>query len=185
MSGSYFFLKKDTLTKNVDKISLENQVNAANIITEEVKNIIIRESDFILVFDGALSDVEHTELNRLVAAHEHITSAQSVQNYLSGLVEPFIEDLIQSFLAENIVLGITQAGQTDGVLGLFEDRVDIGAIRPVSLKGCFDTASLYSALKVLDFHRENIEAYSSLQPFVTGERLLDMKNKIKIFLGQQ
>lgn len=119
------------------------------------------------------------------------TLAEQMKNYLNEKVFPFIEDLIAVFAAENISMGITQAGKTSDVLGLFEKQYSFdkslmgssGMSIPVSLKGSFDTGSLYVSIAIIQHIRNNPSEYLGLSPFINDERLLKMKNSIEAFLG--
>lgn len=181
---SYPYLKTDTLTNDVNPIKLESEINLNQNITSEINHILGRYDGFDVVFKTEPAAAELTELKDVVIAnHEHITTAESLRDYLDTQVFPFISELIHTFAAENIAMGITQAGKTGEVLGIFEERYSVGYVHPVSLKGSFDTGSLYVSLEVLQHVRDNPNEYTGLAPFVTDARLLEMKNKIETFLG--
>lgn len=135
------------------------------------------------VYENALSAEDEAKLNQVVTNHVKITTVEGLTAYLDSEVFPFVKQLINNFAAENIAMGITQSGKTADVLGLFEKKVDIGALHPVSLKSSFDTGSLYVSIAVIQFFRNNSAEFSGLSPFVTDSRLLAMKNKIEAFLG--
>ena len=181
MENSFIFSKESTLSGDVSKERITLEVETS--LGLELKNVVIRDVDFALVFESGLIDSQVETLGSVVGTHSHLSPKESVELYLNRQVKPFIDSLITGFLAENITLGITQANKSNEVLGLFEERVNLGDNTSVSLKSCFDTSSLYTALDVLNVHLENIDQYSSLSPFVTYERLDEMKNKIIFFLG--
>lgn len=178
----YDYVITDTTTNEVNPSKLSSEIVDSSISTN-LTRIDRLGSNIYIVFDSALSSGDKTTLDGLVAAHEHITSAESLKIYLQGTVFPFIDDLIARFAAENIALGITQAGKTGDVLGLFEKGYDIGALHPVSLKGSFDTGSLYVSRDIIQHVRDNPTEFTGLSPFVTDARLLAMKNEIEVFLG--
>lgn len=141
-------------------------------------------SDLTVVFPTALSSEDEATLSSIVAAHTGMTTVQSLTIYLDNTIFPFIKTLINTFAAENISMGITQAGKTGDVLGLFEKQYTIaGVSRPVSLKASFDTGSLYVSRAIIQHVRDNPTEYDGLSPFVTDARLLGMKNKIEAQLG--
>jgi hypothetical protein len=123
-------------------------------------------------------------LTAVVNAHNGISTSESLKNYLQGSVFPFVTDLLTTFSAENIAMGITQAGKTGHVLSLF------GKVYPVpnqtfqnSLKLSFDTGSLYVSLEIIQHVRNNPVEFEGLSPYITDQRLKEMKNKIESFLG--
>lgn len=133
------------------------------------------------------SDLNQTEIDAVaayVSGFVNYTTAEQVESYLDNSAKPFVKTLINTFSAENISMGVTQAGKTIHILGLFEKPYIVpGAPIAVSLKGALDTSSLYAALAVLQHVRENPVEYDGLSPFITDARLLKMKNDIETFLG--
>lgn len=111
-------------------------------------------------------------------------TVQQLTEYLDGRVFPFVKNLINSFAAENISMGITQAGKAGHVLALFSKYYPVPSLLlPCALKDSFDTGSLYVSLAVIQYIRDNPLEYDGLSPFVTDARLLKMKNQIELFLG--
>jgi hypothetical protein len=111
------------------------------------------------------------------------TTAQAVGDYLDSIVFPFIKLTIRTFAAENISMGIVQAGKTGDMIGLYEQQFVIaGTIKPVSLKAAFDSGSLYVAKDVLQHIRETPAEFAGLDPYVSDARLLGLKNQIETFL---
>lgn len=178
-----YSIANDTALGIVDGYTLQEQIKGSAITTP--LDHIETEGDVLkLIFQAVLSQADTAICDSVVHAHAGQTSAQQVANYLHGQVFPFIDDLIAIFTAENINLGITQSGKTGSVLGLFSKAYPCpDVLRPISLKNCFDTGSLYSARDVLQYLRNNPMEYSGLSPFVTDARLLSLKNKIETFLG--
>jgi hypothetical protein len=110
--------------------------------------------------------------------------AANVGAYLDITITPFIKDLMRNFAASNISLGITQAGKTGHLLGLFTKQYDVNSNGlPISLKDTFDTGSLYESIKIIQHLRDNPTEFDGLSPFVTDEKLHQMKNAIEIKLG--
>lgn len=136
-----------------------------------------------------LQDLDQTTIDAcdiFINEFVNYTTVDQLETYLSTEVQPFIKNLINMFAVENISMGITQAGKTDYVLGLFCKKYEIpsgNTLLPISLKDAFDTGSLYSARSVIQYIRDNASEYSGLSPYVTDARLLKMKNDIETFLN--
>lgn len=183
--ASYIFNLSETMTKNVRESLLIQQIESSTI-NKNLITVIKNQDDFAVVFDYPLTVAEEQTLSNIVSTHEHITTAESLDQYLKTLVLPFIENLTRNFAAQNIAMGITQAGKTGYVLGLFEMPVEVNTGFPTSLKASFDTGSLYQSIEIIEAHRQALPNYQQsvdLSPFVTDARLLELKNKIEAFLG--
>lgn len=177
-----YSIANDTASGVVVGFTLQKQIIAAGLTN--LNHIETNEDALTIYFSQALDASQVTTLDGVVAAHTGKTSAEQIADYLALQVFPFVRDLINDFAAENITLGITQAGKTGHVLGLFSKPYPCPSITlPISLKNCFDTGSLYSARDVIQYVRNNPMEYAGLSPFITDARLLAMKNKIETFLG--
>lgn len=175
MPYSYNFVKAINSTK------LRTEIVTAGLPAPSYINTV--NTDVSIWYGAELTTEQSSSLTAVVNAHVALTTAESLSIYLDQSVHPFIKNLINTFAAENIALGITQAGKTADVLGLFEKPFNIGAVHLVSLKGSFDTGSLYVSIAILQYVRNNPSEYTGLSPFVTDARLLAMKNSIETFLG--
>jgi hypothetical protein len=165
---------------NSDKLKVE--IAAASLPSAAYINSIPGVSCDIF-FSSELSSENQATLSSVVASHVAVTTAESLASYLATTIYPFVSKLIAAFAAENMALGITQAGKSDDVLGLFTKKYVVGdAAFPVALKDCFDTGSLYVALQLLAHIRAN-EDFSGLSPFITDARIVELMNKIETFLG--
>jgi hypothetical protein len=138
-----------------------------------------------VVMTTTLDEAQETTLNALVTAHNpSVPTATSVGIYLDSVIFPFVTNLIRNFAAENIAMGITQAGKTGAILGLFTKKYDVNSNSlPICLKDTFDTGSLYESIKVIQYLRDNPTEYNGLSPFITDARLHAMKNSIETCLG--
>ena len=177
-----YSVSEDTTTGFVIGFTLQNQIIAAGLST--VTRIETADDVLDIHFPAELDAGQITALTGVVNAHNGKTSAEQLADYLNTSVHPFCTDLINTFAAENISMGVTQAGKTAHLLGLFTKKFpipneDLG----VSLKACFDSGSLYAAREVIQYVRDNPSNFDGLSPFVTDARLLSMKNKIETFLG--
>lgn len=135
-------------------------------------------------FSQEMTAQQIIDLDDIVNNWVDFTTAETLTIYLDDTVFPFIKNLINVWAAENIAQGITQLGKTGPVLGLFVKSYDVNSNGlPLSLRDCFDSGSLYEALKVIQHLRDNDTEFAGLSPFITDARLLQMKNDIETFLG--
>lgn len=164
--------------------TLQNQINAiVDTIGQSVHHIEADLTTFKIFFDIELDQTAKNALDVLVSNHNGLTTVEYLTDYLDASVMPFIKNLINTFAAENISMGITQSGKTGHVLGLFEKQYQLSYPHPISLKSSFDTGSLYVSREILQYVRDNPSEYDNMSPFVTDARLLDMKKSIETFLG--
>lgn len=174
--GIYNFTK----TINSDKLKVE--ITQSALPAPQMINTSGVSVD--IIFSNDLTSEQQTTLTSVVANHVALTTAESLSIYLDTQIYPFVQNLIRTFAAENISLGITQAGKTGHVLALFTKKYPIpDANFQNSLKDSFDTGSLYISRELIQYIRDNSGEYSGLSPFVTDARLLSMKNKIETILG--
>lgn len=175
------------LNYNVVVINVEKLNNILkSLASKDRYTHFIQESDLNIYYASDLIQAEIDEVDAVINTWQDFTNTDNLINYLEKEVHPFTKYLMYSFAAENINLGITQAGKTEYVLGLFSKKYAVPSLNltlPVSLKECFDTGSLYSARSVIQKIRDNPLDYSGLSPYVTDARLLKMKNDIETFLG--
>lgn len=174
-------------TKTIANLTkLDSQMRAASYVAkyDSVRTTAQDAGKVFVYITSALTTDENTECQGLIDAFVDLTTEESLAKYLDKKVYPFVKSLINVFASENITMGITSAGKTEDVLGLFVKNYDIKSNGlPISLKACLDTGSLYSAMCIIDYMRDNPTEYTGLSPFVTDARLLVMLNKIEIFLG--
>lgn len=177
--NTYEYSKTSTLTQNVNISKLEQEIKDSEILTS-LMHLNLIDGTIQVLFESELTLTENNILDALVENHEHITTPEYLRDYLNNEVHPASRLILDTFTAENIAMGITQAGKVAPLLAMFVDKVPN---LNVSLKDCFDTGSLYAAMEVLFYHETNIANYSNLSPFVTLERLQEMRAKIAAFLG--
>ena len=183
MSVSYQYTITDTYSNELDCGKLQNEISES-AIAETVLGVSRLGSNFDVTFQNSISAGDQTVLDSIIAAHVHITTAESLEVYLDTSVFPFVKKLMNVFAAENISMGITQAGKTGDVLGLFVKQYDVNSNSlPISLKDTFDTGSLYESIKVITYIRNNPSEFTGMSPYITDARLLEMLNKIETFLG--
>ncbi len=122
--------------------------------------------------------------NALVPVTPPVIDATYIKNNKVKPIKAFTDDLIATIIAENIVMGISQAGKSGAVLDMAVRKVAVASTpNPVSLIETFMNLTLTVSIEVLDYHIDHIEDYADLAPFVTTERLTQTKNNIQLFLG--
>lgn len=152
-------------------------LNTLLSVSSNGDEISIEFSDTLSVENEAILDIA-------VGNHTGLTIVEQLTKYMDGTVHPFVKELINSFAAENISMGITQYGKTGHVLALFSKKYPIpNQDFQCALKDSFDTGSLYISKDIIQHIRNNPSEFSGLSPFITDARLLAMKNKIETFLG--
>ena len=150
-----------------DNRALHNAI-AASAIVPEVKRVDLTGDVITIEFDDDLSPGEIATLDGILAAHigdpVHVY-ASVVQNAIQ-----FFHDAMVVYAAENITMGITQAGKTKDVSDY---------LVPVMTYG--QTGSLYEVINEIDALIAGTVP-GDLSPFVTEARLLAFKQKMVDYL---
>lgn len=137
-----------------------------------------------LKFSSSLSQEEVNAVSNLINNFVEISIVENLKEYVEKTIRPFIDNTLYQIQAENMALGITQAGKSADVLGFFMEQVTLpGKTRPVTIKGTLDTNSLNVTVELLTYYINNPSLYSDLTPFITVERLTDLRTKIIQKLG--
>lgn len=161
-----------------NKYDFVNPVNTTKLMAEikatsiGVKiDFVNSDGDNISVFTKEpLTTQEQVDLQAVVDAHVTLDQMALIQNSIKGAIE-YGGKLMLEFAAENVAMGISQAGKTKEVLQY---------LHPV--KTALDTGSLYAAMdEVDDLLAAGLPA--ELAPFITEARLLLFKSKIDDYLG--
>lgn len=132
------------------------QVEPANETSIERGFTVVTQAEY----DELLASLDVSNQNSMLIA-----------SIMTGVLTPAIakgQELIVMFAAENISLGITQAGMTTQVR-----TVTAGVVSALS------TGSLYDAITAA----RAIPPASYDSTFVTADRLLSFINKIEVYLG--
>lgn len=167
-------------TKDIDSDKLKFELATAGLASSRIDTV---GTSVTIAYPSALTSEQETALNAVVAAHVKLTTVEALELHLDSSVFPFVKKLINTFAAENIAMGITQANKTANVLGIFTKKYPVDDPDfPICLKDTFDTGSLYAALQVLAYVRAN-EDLTGLSPYITDARIVILMNKIEGFLG--
>lgn len=130
-------------------------------------------------FTQNLNQSQIDELSAKIASFSSVSIKDTLEKHLDGSIDPFVKNLLLEMRAENIEMGITQAGKTLEVLGFFEEPILLpGKTRKVTLQGSLMTGSLTVTLEILTYLISNPSLYADLNPFVTATRLDSWKTKI-------
>lgn len=112
--------------------------------------------------------------------------AERIAIDLGVRIDPWVVGFLQRTRAENIAMGITQAGKTFDAQAFFEMPIALNPIYPnkkISMLGALFTGSLTLIPALIDYYIANPDTYIDLFPFVTTERLNGWKNEVITFLG--
>lgn len=165
----------------------ENKVVSVQILEEdEVREISRDHQNVIDVEDIAPQPQVNWVLsgNKLVPPTPIPMTAELLKNTKIKALNVFVQDLANTMIAENILMGITQAGKSGAVLALANKRVSVAsAPEPVSFKQSMMDLTLTVTIDILDYFIQNPVEYDGLQPFITETRLRSIKNTIQAYLG--
>lgn len=162
------------------KNHLSNNFDGLLCNTEDIK---------VLFFDNFTEEDENIVndyWNNLTESSFDLTTEEYIKTIVIPQAKIFVSQLENDFVVENIALGISSSGKTGDVLGLLSKRVvlDEGQEGVSLLDSLYGVCpSLTVTVRVLDWHLNNIEQYSSLSPFITEERFINVKHRIQTFLG--
>ncbi len=168
MSNDFTYsIANDTANSIVESSMLHKEIEASSIAPNLI--CVNTKADALKVyFESELTGSEPDDLTALINAHAGDTLAP--YRALIHNAMRFFDDLMVSFAAENITLGITQAGKTKAVADYLQNILHYG-----------QTGSLYEvineieALKIAGLPTE-------LEPFVTTSRLNSFKASVEDYL---
>lgn len=165
--STFYFDKNDTLDKNLNKDLLLNEISE---IIPSIRNISVFETNFVVIFEGDLNASQIEILSNKISSHKSMTTQQRLAKIIKEASE-FGQNLILEFAAENMLMGITQAGKTKQVADYLTD-----VIRYVQ------TGSLYEVVNEID-RLKNSGIPENLSPYITEERMEIFKNRILGYLN--
>lgn len=143
----------------------------------------VRGDELQLHFKQNLNQIQIDAVSAMINNYSDISVYDNLKTYLSTKIDPFVDSLLEDIRAKNMEMGITQAGKTTDVLGLFELPIMLpNKTRTVSFKGSLDTGSLTVTMEIATYLIAHPELYSDLAPFVTVERITEWRTKIYTYL---
>lgn len=164
-----YSIVNDTATGVADSYYLETEITDSTL-PEPTYVKIINSSDLIeLEFSPALSQGEETQLTNLIAAHAGDT-LQNIKVIVNNAIK-FFQELMVEYAAENVSMGITQAGKTKEVADYLATVMRYG-----------QSGSLYEVVNEVDVLIAEPPP-ASIDPFVTVSRLQVLKAKVESYLG--
>lgn len=169
-----------TFTKTVTNPSkLDRELKANATFGSLYSFCNIKGDQLEIHFTANLIQSQIDALSAFIASFSNVSVYDTLYSHLKTNIDPFVEELLISIRAENIEMGITQAGKTLEVLGFFEDHVMLpGKTRGVTLQGSLTTGSLTVTIEILTYLIANPNLYTDLSPFVTAARLTQWRDKI-------
>lgn len=170
MSNSIIYAKNSTRTGEIDETKMIAEIAAVPEITTGLVTIVDAGDEFALVFLDTPTAEELTHINAVVYAHSHLSAQESVRLTMQRAVE-FGNNLMIEFAAENILLGITQAGKTKQVADYLQNVMRY-----------IQSGSLYEVISEID-SLISAGIAPELAPFVTEARLLAFRGKVTAYLG--
>ena len=150
-------------------LSLDNLQKEISDAGLPIESIAQNGDNFDIIFSQSLTSQEEIELNALVSNHQG-DPLFVVRNVIQD-ARNFFDDLLNNFAAENVLLGITQAGKTRDVADYLRDVMYYG-----------QSGSLYEVLGVIN-QLQQAGYPTDLEPFITEVRMTLFKSKIEGYLG--
>lgn len=157
-----FFVEIPTLHENLKSSSLQNKFNG----------IVKEEENVSLLFFEELDQQETDLVDSIFSSHEsNIFTKRYTERLIKGAVKRGNE-IFTEFAAENVAMGITQAGKTKAVADYL-----------ANVDRYMRSGSLYEVLNELT-KLENEGFPSELAPFITSERIGRVRDMILSYLNQ-
>lgn len=154
-----------TYVKLVNSDRLTQEILTAGLST--IHHIDTAGPTVLIYFNAQLSEFQKSTLDTVVSSHILTTTREQIDAIIDGALT-FGNKITRDFVAENVMLGITQRGLTKHVRTMFKEVKD--AIQTGSL---YDAISEIRALDPNDF--DNV--------VITPARVLLFRNKIETYLG--
>lgn len=166
MSNCLYYLKTQTLLKNVNVDILTAEIQTLNL-TNTLITISVQPEQFVMIFADDVDNNDVLLIDGIVANHKHLTTKQIVTAKIDSAIK-FGMSLVTEFAADNVIMGITQDGMTSTVRKNMEQ-----VFLAVS------TGSLYDAI----FEIKQIPPEKKDSKYITDSRLLVFINKIETYLN--
>lgn len=173
-----FNLEFDKTIKNITKLDKE-----LKDLVSVYQSISSKGSDIALTFSRILTQPEIDLVSNKINTFVETDLVQYLQSSKVIPVNNWVQSFLQRITAENIAMGITQAGKTADMLGFYQLYTLLpGSTLPCTFKGSLDTGSLNVTIALIDYYVAHPEIYSSLTPFVTPDRITAWKIDIIKYL---
>lgn len=156
----------DTLNNSVDEQQLNSEISERLTIV----NLVISDVNIICVFEDDLSSEDVSFLDGVISSHAG-NGLEVYERLVSDSID-FFNKLMINCAAQNVLDGITQAGKTKVVADYFADVMRYG-----------QSGSLFEVINEIN-SKLSEGVPSELNPFVTEEKLINLRSKTLEFLGQ-
>lgn len=153
----------------------------------QIAETVTREFDSDLIFniDGMTPT---PQISWVLRGTEFVSDfAERIAVDLDNRIDPWVVNFLKKTRAENIAMGITQAGKTFEAQAFFELPVELNPLLPgkrISMLGALFTGSLTLIPALIDYYIANPETFDGLHPFVSVERLNSWKLEVITFLSE-
>ena len=165
----YSYNISNTSTNEVDLSKLQDEIKESDI-SIDINFINKINDDIIIYFVGELTIDEKSTLDSIITNHNPVDTLVVYENIVQNAMN-FFNQIMVTYAAENITMGITVYGKTKIVADYLSDVMRYG-----------QSGSLYEVINEIDaLIADTIP--SELSPFVTQSRLEDFKAKINAYLG--
>lgn len=156
---------------NLDKVNQYFRIT----LSSNYDGLLCDENNIKVVFLETCIEDDSNLINDYWNTITEETFEITIQEIVSGKIENaqvFGNQLLNEFATDNVLMGITQAGQTIHVTDYLH-----------KLSHYILTGSLYAAIQQINnIIADTSETKENLSPFVTNERMVEYKHKIQDFL---
>jgi len=157
---------------NFSKLDADLKANA--VFGSLYSFVNVRGDQVEIHFKQNLSQGQIDSLALFVSGFSNVSVVDTYKNYLGAEIDPFGKAMMLKIRAENISMGITQAGKTADCLGFFNHPITLpGKLFPITFAQAFDSSSFYEVIALINYFLlpENQALYSTLGPFISVDRL--------------
>jgi hypothetical protein len=124
-------------------------------------------------FQDALSSEDQTTLNSILSAYVNSLPIETIIQRSISNAQNFGNSLLLEYAAQNVLAGITQAGQTIPVSNYL-----------ANLYNYLSAGSLYAGIQEINnLIADTSDAKAALSPFLTNDIMYTYLNKIQTYLG--
>lgn len=153
-----------TYTKQVNSERLILEIKATGL--SSIERIDTFGSTVLISFANSLTGSQKISLDTIVSNHILATTREVIDAIINDALI-FGNNIIKDFIAENVMLGVTQRGLTNHVRKMLRE-----------VKDAIQSGSLYDA--IVEIKNLNTSDFDSV--IVTPARILVFRNKIETYL---
>lgn len=173
-----FNLDFEKTINNITK--LDKELRVLNSVYLSVSS---KGSAISLTFSRVLTQPEIDAVSNKINTFVETDLVDYLQSSKVIPVNNWVQNFLQRTTAENISMGITQAGKAADMLGFYQMYTLLpGSTLPCTFKGSLDTGSLNVTIALIDYYIANPTLWSGLEPFVSASRMTAWKADIIKYL---